>query len=330
MKKQVTIIMYHYVRDIKNSRFPRIKALDVKLFKEQIKYLKKYYEIITMEEVIEAIYNGYILPKNAALLTFDDGYIDHFKYVFPILDEKRLQGSFFIPVRAIKNNEVLDVNKIHHIIASVNDNGIKNLIEDIYKQLDKFRFQYKLQSNDYYYKKLAVKGRFDTKEVVFIKRLLQSELEYNLRKKITSRLFERYVGIDECSFSRELYMNNDQIKCMKRNGMHIGNHGFNHFRLNTLSREEQEKEIYSSLQYLIETGIDESNWTMCYPYGAYNYDTIDILKTMGCKLALTTEVDIAQFKRYDIYQLPRLDTNDIPKHENAEPNSWTVLKQIEK
>ena len=32
----LTIVMYHYVRDLKNSRYPDIKGLDVSLFKEQI------------------------------------------------------------------------------------------------------------------------------------------------------------------------------------------------------------------------------------------------------------------------------------------------------
>ena len=37
--------MYHYVRDIRNSLFPKIKGLDIKEFKFQINYLKK---IITL------------------------------------------------------------------------------------------------------------------------------------------------------------------------------------------------------------------------------------------------------------------------------------------
>ena len=42
INRKVTIIMYHYVRDLKNGRYPKIKGLDILLFKEQIKYLKKH------------------------------------------------------------------------------------------------------------------------------------------------------------------------------------------------------------------------------------------------------------------------------------------------
>ena len=41
MKSEVTIVMYHYVRDLKNSRYPNIKGLDIEKFKKQIKFFKE-------------------------------------------------------------------------------------------------------------------------------------------------------------------------------------------------------------------------------------------------------------------------------------------------
>lgn len=49
---RVIIVMYHYVRDFKNSRYPEIKGLDSNLFRQQIDFLKKNFTIITMEEVL--------------------------------------------------------------------------------------------------------------------------------------------------------------------------------------------------------------------------------------------------------------------------------------
>lgn len=37
---KLTVVMYHYVRDLQNSRYPQIKGCDVRLFKEQIKFLQ--------------------------------------------------------------------------------------------------------------------------------------------------------------------------------------------------------------------------------------------------------------------------------------------------
>jgi len=317
---KVTIVMYHYVRDLKHSRYQRIKGLDLSLFIEQIEYLKKHYSFITMEELIDALDNDSDLSPKSVLLTFDDAYIDHYLYVFPYLDKNKIQGSFFPPVKAITEHLVLDVNKIHFILASVENNLA--IIKDIYAQLDIYRYDYNLKENDYYYKKLAIANRFDPKEVVFIKRLLQVELEEKLRNIITTFLFHKYVSTDESSFSRELYMNAEQIACMKRSGMHIGNHGFDHYWLSSLSKEKQEDEINKSLEFIKTIGGDTTSWTMCYPYGEYNNDTISIIRQNGCKLGLTTRVGIANLIKDNHYKLPRLDTNDIPKNSNEDLNVW--------
>jgi peptidoglycan/xylan/chitin deacetylase (PgdA/CDA1 family) len=312
--------MYHYVRDLRHSRYPEIKGLDLNLFIEQIEYLKRHYSIITMEQLILATHEGDKLPHNAVLLTFDDAYIDHYTNVFPVLEKRKLQGSFFTPVKAITENKILDVNKIHFILASVNDKS--KLVAEIYLQLDKYREAYNLENNKYYYTKLATIDRYDIPEILFIKRLLQVELVEELRTKMIDELFRKFVSSDEISFSRELYMNTEQIECLQRNGMHIGGHGNNHYWLGSLSKDLQYIELNKSLEFIKSIGGDENKWTMCYPYGNYNNDTIDLLTTLDCKLAFTTHVDIANLSQHNKFKLPRLDTNDIPKDRNSNINEW--------
>lgn len=323
MENKVTIVMYHYVRDLKHSRYPEIKGLDISLFYEQIAYLKKHYNFITMEMLIDAIENESKLPPNSVLLTFDDAYSDHFNYVFPFLDKHKIQGSFFPPVKAITEHLVLDVNKIHFILASQPDKS--KIIDEIKHELIYLRKDYKIEDFSYYYEKLAQANRFDSAEVIFIKRLLQVELEESLRKIITNKLFEKMVGVEEESFSRELYMDIEQIQCMNRNGMHFGSHGYDHYWLGSLHKNEQQFEIEKSLEFLSLIGTDTNNWTMCYPYGNYNETTLEILKQYNCKLALCTQVNVADLQTHNKYTLPRLDTNDIPCNKNAEPNHWYFL-----
>jgi len=312
--------MYHFVRDLSSSRFPKIKGLDLELFKEQINYLTKNYNIIKMEDVIDSIDNNCKLPSKAALLTFDDGYSDHFKYAFPILKSKNIQGSFFAPAKAITQNKVLDVNKIHFILASIED--VNALVKELLLHLDTFRKEFNLKSNDYYLEKHAHPNRFDLKEVIFIKRMLQVELEEKLRNIITDLLFKKYVTDNESSFSDELYMNIDSLKIMHEEGMHIGSHGFDHYWLGSLSLEDQELEILNSIRFLEKIGIDLKNWTMCYPYGSYNNDTIELLQKHNCKLALTSVAEVATPNTNNRFELPRLDTNDIPKSMNSIVNRW--------
>ena len=68
---KLTVVMYHYVRNLKNSKYPDINGLDINLFKEQINYIRKHYYIITMEEVIYSIDNQLKIPGKSVLLTFD-------------------------------------------------------------------------------------------------------------------------------------------------------------------------------------------------------------------------------------------------------------------
>ena len=324
--QKLTVVMYHYVRDLVHSRYPRIKGLQIDLFREQVRFLKKHYNFVTIEQVLDSYQiGGGNLPNHPVLLTFDDAYKDHFDYVFPFLEHEHIQGAFYAPVKAVTENTVLDVNKIHFILASTPDEQLPRLIHELRLQLDKYRKDWDLKDFDYYYDKLAVAGRFDPKEVIFIKRLLQVELDEQLRKIITDDIFQKTVGMDEGMFSRELYMSMDQIKCMVDNGMHFGSHGYDHYWLNSLSKEKQEFEIKKSIEFIKEVGGDVNNWTICYPYGAYDDATIEILRQNGCKLGMTTEVNVADLTDREgdvIFKLPRLDTNDLPKDANAPVNEW--------
>jgi peptidoglycan/xylan/chitin deacetylase (PgdA/CDA1 family) len=318
---RVTIVMYHYVRELPFTRYPRIKGLLASQFLEQIEFMSRHYRFVTMQQCIDAVYGNSSLPRLAALLTFDDAYIDHFVTVFPLLEERGTQGCFFPPAKAICNAEVLDVNKIHFILAVA---PIETVMQDIERLLDELRPEHQLESTKSYRSRFMQPGRFDSKEVIFIKRLLQYGLPRRPRELLTGMLFAKYVTKDEQSFSRELYMTPDQLRCMARNGMYIGSHGYDHFWLDTLPPEEQAREVELSKQFLAELGLATDNWVMCYPYGACNASLIEILKRQGCKLGLTTKVDIAVLSAENAFTLARLDTNDLPKARDAAPGEWTT------
>ena len=102
--------MYHYVRDLKHSRFPAIKGLSLERFCRQLDYIQARYTPISVEKLLRALGSGgEDLPPNPILLTFDDGYSDHFANVFPLLDARGIQGCFFPPAQAVLEHTVLDV-----------------------------------------------------------------------------------------------------------------------------------------------------------------------------------------------------------------------------
>ena len=312
--------MYHYVRDLKNSSYPNIKGLDTSLFVEQIKYLLKYYHIISMDEIIYKIKNNKPFNEKYACLTFDDGYSDHFKNVLPILEKHNLSGGFYPPAKTIEKHEVLDVNKIHFILASQNETS--PILREIKHEIEKHKKKFRLLEFAEYYKKLAHKSRYDSADVMFIKKLLQVELDAPLRKIIVNSLFEKFVSRDEEAFCKELYMSSEELKYMANSGMHIGSHGYDHYWLASLDEKSQRNDIDKSLHFLKRINGTLKNWTMCYPYGSYNDHTLKILNEKKCSIGLTTHVNIANIDEDDHLTLPRLDTNDIPKNQHSKPSQW--------
>lgn len=310
------IAMYHYTRDLKHSRYPEIKGLDKELFKNQIEFMKNSFNVVTMEQVLENIQGEGMhgLPENALLLTFDDGYADNYTVAYPILEEYGLQGSFFIPGKTFATHQLLDVNKIHYILASAD---IYKLVDDLKKQMDYYRgSEYQYASTDELFHEYAVENRFDIKETIFVKRMLQTVLPEKLRNTISSNLFEKYVGVTEEQLAYELYMTEEQVRTMKRHGMFIGIHGYDHYWLGNLPEDKMKQDILMALDTLDEF-IDRKQWVMNYPYGSYNQEVIRYIRQQGACIGLTTDVRVAELGKDSAFELPRLDCNDFPpKSEN--------------
>ena len=303
------ISMYHYVRDLKHSRYPEIKGLDVSLFRQQIAFMKEHFSIVTMEQILDAVERKINLPENALLLTFDDGYADNYTFVLPILEEFGVQGSFFISGKTFATHQLLDVNKVHYILAS---SDTYELVEDVKKEMDHYRgSEFDYAPTEELFHQYAVPNRFDIKETVFVKRMLQTSLPERVRNMISSKLFEKYVGVSEECLAYELYMNEDQLRAMKRHGMFIGVHGYDHYWLGNLPVDQMQKDISKGIEVLDEF-IDRKHWVMNYPYGSYNAQVLDYIKEQGACLGLTTDVRIADLKHDSPLELPRLDCNDYP------------------
>lgn len=306
---QLTTVMYHYVRPISGSKYPNIKGLEVTEFSNQLDFLIKNYNIVSASEIIASIKGESVLPDNACWLTFDDGYKDNYLYVLDELSKRKLQGSFFLVSEACKGNIILDVNKIHFILDAVKNIG--TLIEALKAQI--FQMGYSEEEWGKLYAKNAIANRFDDKNTIFFKRMLQRELPQNLRSTVIDNLFNRYVTTDHKEFAQNLYLNESEIDEMFKMGMHFGNHTCNHPWLNSLSYEEQRKEIIDANYYLENIGVISEDWVMCCPYGGYNDDTLKILSDLECGAAVTVNAATTLLPIERKYEISRFDTNDFPK-----------------
>ena len=300
------IIVYHYVRHLKNTQY-KIYGMEVEKFEKQIRTLKKKYNPIGAEEIIEVINNDKPIAKNSMMFTFDDGLKDHYKYVFPILKENKIEGVFFPSGKPIQEKMVLDVHKIQFILGSINNSS--SVILEIKKNLNDFRKKFKIKSFDSYYKEYAIEDRFDTKEVTFIKNLLQKGLPLILRSKLVNNLFKKYVTSDEEKFSKKLYLSINEIYKMKKSGMVFGSHGYSHYWLSTLSEKELSKELKNNEQFLKK--ISGNYKIICYPHGSYNDLVIKKISMQDFQFGLTTEVGDAILNRENRFKLKRFDCNDF-------------------
>lgn len=304
-----TVIMYHYVRDLSRSRYPEIKGLDLKLFNEQIERLSRQFTFITMEDILACVEEDVAIPANSAYLTFDDGYIDHYTNVFPVLKRKNIQGAFYIPTQIIRDKKVLDVNKIHFVLACVKDKS--KIISDIFEELNKYRQTESILSNEEYYSQLAKPNRFDTADVIFIKRILQHVLPDMIKNEILDVLFNKYVTSDEAAFSQELYVSEEQIKLMHESGMHIGGHGANHLWFNKIDSKSKEYEIKESISFLNQMTNNSPIKSISYPFGAYDEETVQLATKYGFRAGFTTKVSKAEINKEKRMILSRFDTNDF-------------------
>jgi peptidoglycan/xylan/chitin deacetylase (PgdA/CDA1 family) len=306
----LTIVMYHYVRPIAGSAYPGIKGLEVSAFEGQLDHLQRHYRIVRPAEVVASLRGEGTLPDGAALLTFDDGYKDHVQYVYPRLARRGLSGVFFPPTSVVEHRELLDVNRIHHVLACVDD--MAALVRDVEDAIAEATPEFGLDALPAYRESLRVASRFDTADVIYVKRLLQHALPEQLRTRIAKQLFARHVSASETAFADELYLDAADLQEMAGGGMEIGSHGHRHYWLARLSAQAQREDIDQSLRYLSTLGLCRQDFWFCYPYGSYNEDTLAALADTACAAAVTTSADVAHCAPEAALTLPRLDTNDLP------------------
>jgi peptidoglycan/xylan/chitin deacetylase (PgdA/CDA1 family) len=318
-KSMLAIVMYHYVRDLPRTQFPGIKGLLTEKFEGQLDYISSHYSVCKLTDVVAASRGEYELPPNACVLTFDDGLADHYQTVFPRLLDRGFTGAFFPPSRPVEEHCVLDVHKIQFLLAATTNPN--ELMQELLHQIDEYRGQFTIASESELRRQFALPSRFDTGDVVFIKRMLQWVLPEQVRSEITNQLFQKYVSRDQTAFAQELYMDVPQMRQLHSAGMEIGGHGYSHLWLGQLSRDDQSEEIrrtFSFLSTLLERR--PSKWAMCYPFGSYNSETLGLLAEMDCAIGLTTKMGLANLSQP--LELDRFDTNDLPISAGSNSREW--------
>jgi len=295
--------MYHYVRP-EQTDLPYFRYLHLEDFSLQLDWLEENFGFISRDDFEHSLVDHQ--PVEGAILTFDDGFSDHYHHVFPELVRRGLWGMFYVSTGVYANRTLLDVHRIHVMIGC--HGGAKvletltGLVED-HMLVDKdnvaFRTNtYRFQNND-----------DATNEA---KRILNYYISYEYRHGIMTSLFRRLMGGEEDTFG-DFYLSLDQMREMSAAGMVIGSHSVSHPVFSKLDVNAQWAEIDGSFTFLERT-LSTPVETFCYPYGGFHNFTVEtehLLERRGCRFAFNVEprdIDARDLNEHPM-ALPRYDCN---------------------
>ena len=299
--------MYHYIRE-GDEAYPWFRYLHIEDFKKQVSYFKHHYNFISKSEFFNSIEQKEPV-ENAAILTFDDGLIDHFEAA-EYLAAEGLWGIFYIPTGPYQTQKLLDVHRIHVLIGKYGGQEILLTLEKTLREsyiqneyVDKFeKVTYARQDND-----------AATKQV---KQILNYFLDYQQKDDVLDVLMQKYFP-DEALLCKDFYLSPTQIKSMNNMGMVIGAHSVTHPVFSRLDYATQNNEIMNCFKLLDDFVPSNSIKTFCYPYGgdhSFNEDTLMILEKENVDFSFSVEQ--RDINAHDLIHkkqaLPRYDCNQFP------------------
>jgi peptidoglycan/xylan/chitin deacetylase (PgdA/CDA1 family) len=307
MSQALHVVMYHYVRDLPNTSFPRIKGMLTSDFQQQVAALRNQYEMATLESALDFLQGVYSAPRDLCLLTFDDGLKDHYSEVTPILVDLDVQGVFFVITSCLEEHCIAPVHMNHFLMAALDFNFYKQTFLQklnefshdvhIYGQIDNITAQHTYC--------------WDTPEVATFKYLFNFMLNSDIRDQVVKALFAEHIG-DEKSFSQTLYLSWEEARQMQTTKMLFGGHSHQHKPLATLSDTELYWDLSTCQELLTEHLRPQELWPFSYPYGkhdSFNDTTVRQLKRLGFSCSFGTEVDV-NLPGIDVFTLHRTDCKD--------------------
>ncbi len=107
-KTGIPILYYHSIADHEHENEWSFLSISISLFKKQMDYLyKKGYYACDWKELDDHINGVKKLPEKTVMFHFDDGFLDNWSVVFPIMEEKKFKYSIVVTPEFIEKGNVL-------------------------------------------------------------------------------------------------------------------------------------------------------------------------------------------------------------------------------
>lgn len=288
--------MYHRVIDLEVD--PWNLAVSVKNFDDQLSVLKKSFNVISLDELIENKKNHKVVEKSV-VITFDDGYRDNYTTAYPILRKHQLPATFFISSAYIENQNEFWPDKLIRLLFNR------------YK-LPKEKLELKSLGKSWHIKEenSDEKARF-----VFFMDVWYSLLQVHptVRENALAEI-ESWSNHDKNINPDHLPMSKTEfIDLAKHPLISIGGHTSNHAALKFLDVDSQREEIESNKLWL-ENVVDQAITGFAYPNGSYNGDTISLMKETEFEYACAIK-EMRSSNYISSYELPRYQVHNWNKVE---------------
>jgi len=258
------IISYHNVLPVKT--LPPFDTYNVDMtatiFEKQLVFLKKHFSIRPIQELDNSDTDGFFL-------TIDDGMLNNYEVLVPILEKHGLTGLFAV-CPAMIDGEIPHIWRDHFYLLLKGSQGQK----------------VRLPTNQYQPTTLDTPNSVtrSLKKYVYDHQVADV---YGLIQEICAQNNWPYAQLQEDEL-RYQFMNWGQIRDLHQRGHRIASHTMTHRVLRFLSEEEKRYELFESkkrLENQLNTTID----TLVYPYGSMNeinQTTVQVAQEAGYQTAL--------------------------------------------
>jgi peptidoglycan/xylan/chitin deacetylase (PgdA/CDA1 family) len=295
--KRITIVTYHRITD---RRISEIEAslpflfTSQKVFEKQLKFIKRYYKVITLKELNQCVNNNR-LAWNSLIITFDDGYEDNFRNAYKTLSKMNLPATFFIAVDKIGNKMVNPYwwDRLYYYLKEIQKKDGEGLNEEVNTDFSDMIVKFKNNPSDLF-------ARMNKEETGNIERLLD-------------RIEEKYQISNDKLVQENTMLNWEQISEMSQN-CDFGSHSCSHRNLLKLGDDQKYHEIVGS-KVMIEKFMNKKIQVFSCPTGHMDEEIEKFLKKGGYEFALTTKPGINRvngryhLKRINVWEGTSLSLN---------------------
>lgn len=263
--------MFHYVRP-KDEQYPYLHHPTIEQFCKFLDIHQESLSKINPKEFIEYLKESRSFPQGAALLSFDDGLYDHYKWVFPELKKRGLSAFFFINTLPLISDDFLITHKVHIMTGKNGYPWFMHLFEQFANELG--------MDEDWMMPnpEALMAYPLDNADTALFKYSMNYTVPHELKDRIINRIFEDYEKGREKK--ERFYLNVSEVIEMSDGGMYFGYHGHSHLPFSRLSIDGFKAEMEISKKILTPL-LKTTSETISYPFGDKSSITSDIINVLG-------------------------------------------------